>query len=99
MVRFLDFRLFTTASFKSEVLQAKENSIEFPSNRRLIYFLIDERSKSKSVEEIVLQVRLDSSFAVFIAMYKASQRTLTQRNKPILIVLSFNYKLICFVNK
>ena len=40
-----------------------------------IYLLVDERSWSKSVEEIVLQVRLDSSFAVFIAMYKASQHT------------------------
>ena len=29
-VKFLDFRLFTTASYKSEVLQAKEDSTEFP---------------------------------------------------------------------
>ena len=33
------------------------------------------------MEEIVLQVRLDSSFAVFIAMCKASQHTLMQVNK------------------
>ena len=33
---------------------------------------MEERSRSKSVEEIVLQVRLDSSFVVFIAVYKAS---------------------------
>ena len=34
------------------------------------------------MEEIVLQVRLDSSFAVLIAMCKASQHTLMQVNKP-----------------
>ena len=30
VVKFPDFRLFTTASYKSEVLQAKENSTDFP---------------------------------------------------------------------
>ena len=40
-----------------------------------------ERSRSKSVEEIVLQVRLDLSFTVFIPMCKASQHTLMQVSK------------------
>ena len=30
VVKFLDFRLFTTGSYKLEVLQAKEKSTEFP---------------------------------------------------------------------
>ena len=61
VVKFLDFRLFTTASYNSEVLQAKEKKHRVSSNRRLIYFLMDEKSRSKSaVEEILLQVRLDS---------------------------------------
>ena len=48
------------------------------------------------MEEIVLQVRLDSSFAVFIAMCKASQHTLMQVNKA--TCLEFYCKL-CFVNE
>ena len=30
VVKFLDFHPFTTASYESEALQAKENSTEFP---------------------------------------------------------------------
>ena len=37
MVKFLDFRLFITASYKSEVLQAKENSTEFPQTDGLLF--------------------------------------------------------------
>ena len=48
------------------------------------------------MEEIVLQVRLDSSFAVFNAMCKASQHTLMQVNKA--TCLEFYCKL-CFVNE
>ena len=60
---------------KPEVLQAKAEQHRVSSNRRLIYFLMDEKSRSKSVEEIVLQVRLDSSFAVFIVCAKLSHNT------------------------
>ena len=34
VVKFLDLCLFTTASFKPDVLQAKENSTEFPQRDR-----------------------------------------------------------------
>ena len=59
-----------------------------------MYFLMEERSRSKSIEETVLQVRLDSPFAVFIGMYKASNNaTHTDAGEQIYLsrVLITNY--------
>ena len=58
---------------------------------------MEERSRSKSVEEIVLQVRLDLPFAVFVAMYKASHNaTNTDAGEQIYLsrVLITNYAFL-----
>ena len=56
----------TAQSFLKEIVNVLFNGLKEPD---------------KVSEKIVLQVRLDSSFAVLIAMCKASKHTLMQLNK------------------
>ena len=69
-------RLFTTASYKLEVLQAKKKKTaqSFLKQTRLIYSLIVERIRLKSLglEEIVLQVCLNSSLECSFYRYVQS---------------------------
>ena len=76
-VKFLGFRLFSTAFYKLEVLQAKKTTQSFLKQTRLIYSLMVERIRFKSlgVEEIVLQVRLDSSLECSFYRYVKSFTT------------------------
>ena len=71
MVKFLDFRLFDSLQLpKSQKCCKLKKTAQSFLKQTVNILLMEERSRSKSVEEIALQVPLDSSFAVFTAMCK-----------------------------